>query len=78
MRKRLLFLAVMMAAVLAAVVGYAYRFHGPGALRAYVRELRNKGEKVTFKEMLATFSTNSVGLSGGPVKFCCAFRAGFL
>lgn len=61
MRKRLLFLAVMMAAFLVAVVGYAYRFHGPGVLQDYVRELRNKGEKVTYQEMVATFSTNSVG-----------------
>src|SRR5579862_5435680 len=59
--KRLLFIAVIIAAALGALAGYACRFHGPGVLRAYVRELRNKGEKVTFEEMLATFSTNSGG-----------------
>src|SRR6476659_6534890 len=61
MRKRLLYLAAIMAAALALFVGYLYRFHGPGVLRAYVPELRNQGEKVTYEEMIATCSTNSGG-----------------
>ena len=53
MRKRLLCIAVI-AAALAVLAGYAYRFHGPGVLRAYVSELRARGEKVSFEEIAAT------------------------
>ena len=56
MRKRLLFFA---AAALVALTGYAYWFHGPHALQAYLAGLRAKGEKMTLGELIGSFSTNS-------------------
>lgn len=78
MRKWLIRIGVVINLTVVVAVVYVYRFRGPGALRAYDSELRAKGEKLTFEEVVATYSSNASDTAGiltntilglGPVSF---------
>jgi hypothetical protein len=57
-KTRQFFVVVLVVLVVLAVAGLAYRSAGHRALEKYVGELRDKGEKLTLRELSATLSTN--------------------
>jgi hypothetical protein len=57
-RKWLLRIGIVINVTVVVTAIWLYKFHGPGVLRAYASELHAKGEKLTFAEIFATYSTN--------------------